>query len=62
MVNRLLPWHVWQIHDEELADGSKENAQAVEEREKVEAGILVGRIRKINERFQSARRREGCVS
>ncbi|KAI9636942.1 uncharacterized protein MKK02DRAFT_45649 [Dioszegia hungarica] len=62
MVNRLLPWHVWQIHDEELADGSKENAQAVEEREKVEAGILVGRIRKINERFQSARRREGSAN
>lgn len=65
MVDRLLPWHVWQIHDEELEVGKKsEGARggAIAEKEKVDAANIVGRIKTINQRFGTLRRREGNVS
>lgn len=65
MVDRLLPWHVWQIHDEELEMGKKAEGTrgvAIAEKEKVEAANIVARMRRINDRFAIARRREGNVS
>ncbi|KAK8844159.1 hypothetical protein IAR55_006953 [Kwoniella newhampshirensis] len=53
-VDRLLPYHVWQIHDEELEGWKKGD----EEAELKEAEELVGRIRGIKDRFTKARRKE----
>lgn len=65
MVDRLLPWHVWQIHEEELGLGSRgkgKGAEDVEAAEIAEAAGLVARVKRIQERFGKARRREGNVS
>ncbi|WWD21181.1 hypothetical protein CI109_105665 [Kwoniella shandongensis] len=53
-VDRLLPYHVWQVHDEELESWKKGDKEA----EIKEAEELVGRIRGIQERFVKARRKE----
>ncbi|OCF35717.1 hypothetical protein I316_02772 [Kwoniella heveanensis BCC8398] len=57
VVDRLLPYHVWQIHDEEL-DGAR-YTKADELREMREAREMVDRIRGIKEQFVKTRRKEG---
>ncbi|WVQ93068.1 hypothetical protein IAU59_000132 [Kwoniella sp. CBS 9459] len=57
VIDRLLPYHVWQIHDEEL-EGAR-YTEADELREMQEAKQMVDRIRGIKERFAKTRRKEG---
>ncbi|WVW79517.1 hypothetical protein I302_101486 [Kwoniella bestiolae CBS 10118] len=56
VVDRLLPYHVWQIHDEEL-NGRIPPSKEREMREVEEARKLVDRIRGVKERFGKVRRR-----
>ncbi|KAK4685240.1 hypothetical protein P7C73_g4920, partial [Tremellales sp. Uapishka_1] len=59
-VDRLLPYHVWQIHDEELEGcGPEEKERAKEAQELAGAQDLVRRISGVKERFARVRRREG---
>ncbi|WVQ81375.1 hypothetical protein IAT38_003499 [Cryptococcus sp. DSM 104549] len=53
-VERLLPYHVWQVHDEELDNWEKADV----EKEMKEAQELAGKVRGLKERFRRARIRE----
>ncbi|WVR08934.1 hypothetical protein IAU60_005993 [Kwoniella sp. DSM 27419] len=55
-VDRLLPYHIWQIHDEEL-EGYKVNGK-VEAGEIQDADSLANRVRNVKSRFEKTRRRE----
>ncbi|CAD6590091.1 MAG: hypothetical protein TREMPRED_005618 [Tremellales sp. Tagirdzhanova-0007] len=57
VVDRLLPYHIWQIHDEEL-EGEKKGTKR-EMRESQDAEKLIKRIQGVEERFAKVRRRDG---
>ncbi|GFZ47141.1 hypothetical protein JCM24511_04884 [Saitozyma sp. JCM 24511] len=60
VVDRLLPYHIWQIHDEELdLDRGDEKAKHKERMETHEAADLVRRIVGVRDRFAKLRRRSG---
>ncbi|WWC63873.1 uncharacterized protein I303_106478 [Kwoniella dejecticola CBS 10117] len=56
VVDRLLPYHVWQVHDEDL-DGSR-RSKAQEQLESREAENLLKRVLSVKDRFGKIRRRE----
>ncbi|WWC91050.1 uncharacterized protein L201_005991 [Kwoniella dendrophila CBS 6074] len=56
VVDNLLPWHVWQIHDEELEGQNQSKQQEIYEIKQAEE--LVNRIKNVKNRFGKIRRKE----